>query len=234
MITLALTHFNRFTLIREAIAQVKDDNRISEIVISDDASTDGSYEKLQEVFKLCLKVKLYQNTKRLDCYANKHAAVSRATNKWVVLFDSDNVMPPAYLDTLFRINRKGTGWQKNEAYLPVQAQPHFDYTAFSGCVIDRTNVRRYLDRKHFMTALNTANYFFHRDEYLRVWDGSVDPHTADSIYQNYRWLEGGNTLVFVSNLVYFHRVHADSHYKQNVHKTGNFAKHVELELRKLS
>jgi glycosyltransferase involved in cell wall biosynthesis len=229
MITLALTNYNRFEFLLEAIANVKDHPQVSEIVISDDASTDGSYEKLVKYFKDEHKVKLFRNERNLDCYANKAKAVERVTGSWTILFDSDNVMPLAYLDKLLGIPT----WSRRSAYLPVFATPHFDYRAFAGLVVTRGNVAQHLDRKNFTTALNTANYFFHRDEYLRVWDGSINPHTADSIYQNYRWLAGGNSLVFVEGLSYFHRVHPQSHYKINHKKTGSFARDVEIKLRQL-
>lgn len=229
MITLALTNFNRFDFVLEAIKDVKDRWDISEIVISDDASTDGSFERLVAFFKGNAKVKLFRNERNLDCYANKAKAVELATRDWVVLFDSDNVIPSAYLDIL----QAHMPWRRDFAYLPTFAQPHFDYRSFEGLVVNQRNVAAHLKRKHFTTALNTANYFFCRNEYLRVWDKTVNPHTADSIYQNYRWLAGGNSLVFVRGLTYFHRVHSDSHYKQNNRKTGNFAKEVEHKLSQL-
>ena len=63
------------------------------------------------------------------------------------------------------------------------------------------------------------NYFVNRDEYLRVWDGSIDPVTSDSLYQNYNWLNGGNSIYVVPNLTYEHRVHSGSHYQNNVRRT---------------
>lgn len=229
MITLALTHYNRFDFLLEAIKEVKDHSVISEIVISDDASTDGSYARLMSHFKGFDKVKLFKNGRNLDCYANKAKAVSLATNEWVILFDSDNVMPLSYLNSLLKIQK----WDRRCAYLPTFAQPHFDYRAFAGLVVSRKDVARHLKRKNFTTALNTANYFFHRDEYLRVWDVTTNPHTADSIYMNYLWLAAGNSLAFVDGLTYFHRVHLGSHYKQNHKKTGAFAREVEEKLARL-
>lgn len=229
MITLALTHFNRCNLLRECLAHAIKDRRIEEIVISDDASTDGSFERLKEFYKMDLQVWLHRNERNLDCYRNKAQVLRKCRGNWTILFDSDNILPINYIDLL--CNHRP--WNRSVAYLPVSAQPHFDYTAFAGQMITKANVASFMDKKNFTTALNTANYFFWRPEYLRVWDGDVDPHTADSIYQNYRWLSAGNSLFFVPGLQYFHRVHPDSHYKKNVHKTGDFAKKVEQMLRNL-
>jgi glycosyltransferase involved in cell wall biosynthesis len=228
-VSLALTHFNRFDFLLEAVAQVQSDPRIREIVISDDASTDGSYEKLLSHFARNPNVLLSRNAQNLDCYRNKKEAVERAPSDWVILFDSDNVMGPDYLDALFH----EMPWDPSTAYLPTYAAPLFDYRHLGGLTVDKHNVARCLDRPSFLTALNTANYFFNRNEYSRVWDGRVDPHTADSLWQNYNWLKDGNRLYFVPGLHYKHRVHAGSHYKTECHKTGNFAKQIERKLREM-
>lgn len=226
-ITLALTHFNRLELITEAFAQVLNDERISEIVISDDASTDGSFAKLIHRFAKKPKVRLFTNAKTQDCYQNKRTAVMRSSSDWIILFDSDNVIGSDYLDCLYEIPE----WDRNTIYCPTFAEPHFDYRAFNKRIITRQNVAAHMDQQHFQCALNTANYFFYRDCYLNVWDGNVNPHTSDTIYQALNWLRSGRSLTFVPNLKYYHRVHPNSHYKQNCHKTGDFAHTVEKALR---
>lgn len=233
-ISLALTHYNRFDLLLECIAHVKDDPRIDEIVISDDCSTDGSYERLGEHFSTNHKIKLWRNERNLDCYANKRAAVGRCSNEWVILFDSDNVIGLDYLNRIYFFP-----WEPQVVYCPDYAQPHFDYTPWSGKRISRHDVAEWMQKptpkgaSSFCTALNTANYFVNRAAYLEVWDGSIDPHTSDSIFQIYNWLRSGRHVSIVPNLRYFHRVHDGSHYKQNVHKTGQFAQDVEQKLREL-
>lgn len=227
---ITLTHFNRFDLLVQSIAQVVEDERVKEVCIVDDCSTDTSYGDLLTFYQYHPKVHIFQNDKNLDCYRNKREAVYRSGMDWVVLLDSDNVIGTDYLDRLFSIER----WDPRVAYLPDYAKPHFDYREFRGLRVDRSNVAKLMKKKHFATALNTANYFFFRSEYLRVWDGTIDPVTADSITQNYHWLKGGNSLQFVEGLEYFHRVHEGSHYQNNVQRTGNFAQMVEDMLKMMS
>src|SRR3990167_2227491 len=264
-ITLALTHYNRLPLLLECFAQVLDDPRIQEIVISDDASTDGSYEKLMEMFPFNVpgKVRVLRNLRNEDCYRNKKVAVLRSSLDWVVLFDSDNVLTPSYLDRLYEIPE----WDPSIVYCPDFAEPHFNYSTFAGQVIDHTNIARlmvshlppskkgsvqgtlhppFLKRKdrlkygtkgdklpRITTSLNTCNFFVHRASYLAVWDGSVDPHTADSMFQMLNWLKSGRKIFIVPNLRYYHRIHDLSHYKLNWRKTGSLAREIEEELKKM-
>jgi len=229
-ISLVIPTYNRFKLLLECVRNVLTDRRIAEICISDDHSLDVSFSKLMEwAGKHFPKVSLYRSPVNQDCYFNKHRAVQLAKHDWVILFDDDNIIPTSYLDTLFGL----PSWDENTVYCPEFAQPYFDYTDFSGCLITRGNVASYMLRPHFATALNTANYFFHKNTWLGVWDGSVNPHTADSIYQAYRLLNAGKQLYITPGLRYFHRVHDGSHYKNNVHKTGKFAAEVEAKLKAL-
>jgi len=254
-ISIAITHWNRFPYLRECIAPVLNDPRVAEIVISDDASTDGSWDEIQEYYGLHPKVKMFRNEQNLDCYRNKAKAMEHTTNGWTILFDSDNVLGVDYLDALYALPE----WNLDTVYCPDFAEPHFNYTKFGGIMIDRTNVSLFMGKEttrmvrsarnpnnfrhrgmrqthlpdeygSFRTALNTCNFFVHRDQYLSVWDGSVNPHTADSIYQNFNWLKSGKRLTIVKGLRYFHRVHADSHYKLNRQLTGTFHQQVEAML----
>ena len=50
-ITICVPTWNRFELTTKCFSRILNDSRISEIVINDDNSTDGSFEKLQEFYK---------------------------------------------------------------------------------------------------------------------------------------------------------------------------------------
>ena len=228
-ISIAIPSYNRYEMTVESFAKVLDVEEVTEVVIIDDCSTDGSYEKLVEHFKNEPKVKIYRNETNLDCYRNKREAIEKCTGDWVILLDSDNVIDFGYLYSLFQI----LDWRKDTAYMPSFAAPTFSYQQFEGLLVTKGNVAKWMDEPMFTTMLNCMNYFVNRNEYLRVWDGSVNPHTADSIFQNYNWLNGDNKIHIVSGLKYQHRIHGQSHYILNNHKTGDFYNEVEQKIRQL-
>jgi glycosyltransferase involved in cell wall biosynthesis len=201
-------------LLFESFAQVIDDDRISEIVIVDDHSDMEVFNRVFEYTRTIPKVKLYRNEKNLDCYRNKREAVSKSSNEWVIIFDSDNIMTKAYVDAIHKQE-----WWEDEILQPSAARPHFVFTSYSGLDVDKHNVSIHMDESPFSTMLNAMNYFVNRDEFLRVWDGSIDPVTSDSLYQNYNWLKAGNSIYVVPGLEYEHRVHNGSHYQNNVRRT---------------
>jgi glycosyltransferase involved in cell wall biosynthesis len=215
MVSACFTNFNRTDLLFDAIAPFLSDERITEIIISDDHSTEEVYQSLLWKYNGIEKVKIFRNYENLDCYRNKRQSVKQATNEWVFVLDSDNKFSKEFIDTIFSQQK----WNHSWAYAPEFARPHFNFTALRGEAISRNNINSLIDKGSCTTMLNAMNYFVNREEFLRVWDGSVDPVTSDSLYQNYNWLKAGNTVYVVPNLQYDHNVHSGSHYQNNVRRT---------------
>lgn len=213
--TVAFTNYNRTDLLFEAVAPFLTDNRVTEIVISDDCSREDVYVEIIAKYNDIAKVEIFRNDSTKDCYYNKRQAVKRATCEWVLLLDSDNVFPADFVDVLY----SQKPWNQSWAYAPEFARPHFNFADLRGVAISRNNVASCLPVGSCETMLNAMNYFVNRDEYLRVWDKSVDPVTSDSLFQNYNWLKAGNTIYVTPGLQYDHRVHDGSHYKENVRRT---------------
>jgi glycosyltransferase involved in cell wall biosynthesis len=199
----------------ESFRNVYDDDRISEIIISDDHSDSSTYYALEKHIDVLPKVKMFRNERNIDCYRNKKSAIELATNEWCILLDSDNIIGTDYLDKLFSISY----WNTNIIYTPDFAMPQFSFKEFSGMLISKENVHYIVDTSMGETMLNAANYFVNRNEYLKVWDGSIDPVTSDSIYMILKWLEVDNMIQVVDGLQYQHRVHNGSHYQNEKHRT---------------
>lgn len=216
-LSLCLTTFNRTQMLYEAIEQVKDDPRLSEIVIVDDHSDEEYFTAIKWQFQDNPKIKLFRNERNLDCYFNKKEAIEKSTSEWVIIFDSDNLMTKEYLDRIENLMIAGVN--PKTLYQPEFAKPHFDFRAFAGQNITKSNVSEQMPKPSFETMLNAMNYLVNRAEYLRIWDGETNPVTSDSIYQNYNWLKAGNSIYVTPGLEYEHKVHSGSHYQQNVRRT---------------
>lgn len=228
MVTLALTSWNRDSLTFESFRQVLNDERISEIVISDDHSDERIYQNLVFMCNGIEKVKIFRNETNLGCYHNKRKAVELSNNPFVILFDSDNILTTKYLDAIPNTLSSRT------IYQPEFARPHFDFTKYSNHSFDRTIAKNYSTQETFCTMLNAMNFLVNREEFLKVFDTTKsEPWTADSIYFNYLWLKAGNSIYVTPGMQYDHLVHNGSHYKNNVHKTGNFYNEVKQMIKEL-
>lgn len=211
MVSLALTHYNRFEMVTKAISQVIEDPRISDIIIMDDCSTDGSYEKLREFYKGILKVRVLRNARNLGMSRNKAEAISHARNEWVIIFDSDNTIDPNYLTALDRIEK----FDELVIYCPSFARPQFDYRKWSGQFIRPEEVRKMGSGSMLECHLNTCNYVVNRDKYTKVYEHNPDIKETDTLYFAYLWMRMGGSFYIVPDMEYNHLVHDESGWLKN-------------------
>lgn len=208
-ITFAITTYNRVDFTLKCFEKILHDDRVGEILISDDCSEMGEYLNLVEAVAEMPKVKLIRAANNQGCYLNKHTAISLSKHDYVVIADSDNVFDTDYIDALYRYP-----WMPSVILCPDWAMPTFSYVNFAGQVISKENVAQYAKEKMFDCLINTCNYFVNRDEFCRIFDKETKHYADDTAYINYRWLQAGNKLYVVPFMRYGHTVHPGSHYQQ--------------------
>lgn len=233
-ISIAIPTWDRVDLLINSFRQVLDDERVSDIHISEDASDLKVYNQIKSIVEVLNKthgnkITLTRNLSNVGCYVNKRNAIFGIKNDWGLILDSDNSIDKSFIDKLYEEKY----WLYYRIYAPDYAKPNFNYKEFGGCVITKENVHEYIDRPMFLTALNTFNFFIQKEMYLRTFDATVEPVTADSIYFNYCWLAKGGSINFIKDLEYDHLVHAQSHYRTFNHLTGNFYNETVNKLRQL-
>lgn len=200
-VSVCIPTYNRNNLLFESFTQILNDDRVDDIVIVDDCSNPEILAEIQQKIKFLKKVTLYRQPVNVGVYENKAAAVSKAKNEYCIIFDSDNVLTTDYLDKIYSVE-----WKSKTILSPDFAKPVFDYRAFSGLTINKTNVAQYAYQKGFDCLANTHNFFVHRDSYLSVWQQRDRILGADSIYFLYLWLMAGNDFHVLKGLEYDHRV----------------------------
>jgi glycosyltransferase involved in cell wall biosynthesis len=228
-LSICIPTWNRVDMTLNAFAKVYDDKRVKSIIIVDDASDLHIYHELKEKTKDMKKVRLFRNLTNRDCYANKYVAVSLSLTDYCIILDSDNQIDTTYLDKIFEQE-----WLENVILAPDWAMPMFNYTEYSNLVVSKENLSEHIDKPMFETCLNCMNYFVNKHAYCQVWDAEVDPVTSDSLFQNYNWLMSGRFIHIVDGLRYNHLVHDQSHYINNVQRTGDFREKLIEKIRKLN
>lgn len=211
-LSLAITTYNRYEFTIESFSQVIDDARINDIIILDDCSTDGSFEKLVKHFKGIDKVRVMKQLKNRGMSLNKRDAISYARNEWVAIIDSDNVIAPDFFNK-FPI---ASGPLPDIIYCPSFAKPKFDYTKFNNRLFDYSNIGELINDDMGYCLLNTCNYIVHRDTYLKIYEPNQLMKGTDTIWFNYLWLKAGYWFYVVSDMQYFHRVHNGSGFLKDI------------------
>lgn len=205
-ISLAITTYNRYSLTIKSCAQVLEDPRIDDIVILDDKSTDGSFEKLVKYFEPYPHVRVIQQAENRGMQQNKADAIAFAKNEWVIILDSDNVITPDYIDAIPSLDVL----IRTFIYCPEFARPDFDYRKFSHGTFSLQRNKHWLKDKQFIMCLNTCNYLVNRDRYLKVYEPNSEMKATDTIWFNYLWLKSGGSFYVVPGMQYDHLVHQGS------------------------
>src|ERR1700735_912087 len=151
-ISLCITTYNRFEWTIRSFHDVLYDDRISEIVISDDASDLSVYAQLENAVGGMDKVRLLRNPKNYGCYLTKRRVVEASDEGYCILLDSDNVISTSYLDKIFEQQ-----WDVYTILAPDMGEPALNYKALSGKVLTRENISDLLDVGNTAMLLNTCN-----------------------------------------------------------------------------
>lgn len=222
-LSLCVTTYNRYEMTIESIEKVQGDPRITDIVILDDCSPDGSAERLSRYYQHNSKVSVGRQRKNVGMSLNKRDAIESARSKWCIIFDSDNIIGTDYLDAFEKYITDNRGVpnieavEKNYIFCPDFAKPDFDYRAFSqgpptyGLYNAKDAARCMVDSR-FNCLMNTCNYIVNREFYLQTYVYDSTHKASDTIWHNYNHLKAGGVFSVVPDMQYFHRVHKDSGY----------------------
>ncbi len=103
-ISVAMTSFNSVSYIREQVVSVLEQSTApTEIVISDDGSTDGTISVLKECAQADDRIVLTRNSRKVGNTINQNFenAVRRCSGEWVAFCDHDDIWLPEKLGVLY-------------------------------------------------------------------------------------------------------------------------------------
>ena len=235
MITICITTFNRVDSTIKSFKSILDHDLVSEIIILDDASEERNYDELKAAINELnnSKIYLYRNKKNKGAFLNKIECVKKASNDWVALIDSDNIIDRSYIDNL-PDDRKEFCF-----YLPMIASCAnncLDFSAHSGKTFDKNDFKALINSPHSIDQCltNTGNYFFNKNTYLSAIekeDNLQNPHGVCSTYPLFLAFKNLKNfeIYIVPNLIYSHGLTRDSWYNATETQSQIFLKTLKEE-----
>lgn len=206
MISVAIPyHGDRAKWTLQTVVNASAVSKIKEIVITIDPS-DTDPKKIIQSLRSYKKVKVFKNDKRLFVFRNKVNAVSKCTQEWVALIDSDNIPGPGYFGAFSKQTLN-----KNVIYQPSIGHTMIHYEEYIGKDINLRWAAENIDEVKVNMLLNTMNYMFHRKTWLKALENALkddyDPLTADSAFINYNCFKAGMVMRVIDGMEYAHTVH---------------------------
>ncbi|MBE3037007.1 MAG: glycosyltransferase [Candidatus Atribacteria bacterium] len=206
MISVAIPyHGDRSKWTLQTVVNASAISKVKEIIITIDPSNTDP-KKLIQSLRSYRKVKVYRNDKRLFVFRNKVNAVSKCTQEWVALIDSDNIAGGGYFGAFSKQPKN-----KSILYQPSIGHTMIHYEEYIGEDINLKWAAKNIDEVKVNMMLNTMNYMFHRETWLNALKGAIkdeyDPLTADSAFINYTCLKAGMIMRIIPGMEYVHTVH---------------------------
>jgi glycosyltransferase involved in cell wall biosynthesis len=224
-ITLAIPTYNSSQYIQEAIQNALLDDFVSEILISDDCSNDSQYFSLKQIIEKNKnnKIKLIRTDVNIGGFENKYHIVNNSINEWIYLLDSDNHMS----DNMLKLIQSIKNLNPNICYCPEKLMLHYDgqlphqevvynfgfeYIGLNEIQILLKNNTKWID-----WFLNTGNYFFNKNTYLKYLKGYFtddikNTFAGDVIAASYYWFKNGGKFKILKGFEYYHRLRKDSYW----------------------
>jgi len=230
--SLAITTFNRASLLIPKIKKWECYELIDEILISDDCSDDCEILKNHPFTE---KVKIFCNPKNLGSYKNKINILQKVKNNWSILFDSDNDFDENYLNSI--IEESNINELKEDVlYCPIESRPHFNYNCLKNIIVDKNYWNSYHDSSFcgFAGFVNTCNFCISKKAIDVLTSNlnidNTNPIAVDSKYIVYILLKNNFIIKPLENMWYTHPISADSFYIKNQYESANFDKSFDWRL----
>ena len=237
-ISVCIPFYNTSKYLHECLKYILNDDFVSEIIISDDCSSDDEWKKLNQIVNTfnTSKIKVFRNEKNLGGFRNKYISIFNATSEWVYLLDSDNYFDETTISDIKNIKSP----DPNICYCPQFSVffnneeiiiRNFDFLYEK---IGISEIKECLSYRNsdtlFSMFLNDGNYIINRKKYLEriklVFESSEDPSSADAICFQYYWIINGGYSKIIP-VKYWHRLRLDSYWWTEGSKSMSSSKKYE-------
>jgi len=110
LISVCLPTYNGFESLSHAVLSVLSQSHSElELLISDDASTDGTFELVQALARTDNRIKCWRNDVRLGLFGNYNLCLERASGEFIKPFAQDDILMTEALDEMAAVLTKESG-----------------------------------------------------------------------------------------------------------------------------
>lgn len=223
-ISLAIPFYNTSKFFLDCIKYSLNNEFISEIVVNDDCSTENEWNELNKIVtsQNTSKIKVFKNEINLGSFRNKYQTVSRCSNSWVYLLDSDNhpfensysLIEGVFADDPMIVYSPQHLYCKNDEVEDYEIISDYNFK-YDSIGVEETKDMIFKQTKWFDWFFNSGNYIVNRNTYLAALE---DPYKnkdailldADTAVSFYFLLKYGVKFKIIKNLAHHHRLRKDS------------------------
>ena len=209
-----IAHYNNWNYFQECYQSILNQTyQDFEIIIVDDYSTDGSYEKLLELSKQDDKIKLFQNSENRKVGFTKRKCIDEASGDICGFLDPDDIFSPTSIEEVvncYKNNLKIISTYSKIKLINQNSEVIGDFK--------NTSIIKNGNQLFFNINFEVAHFFTFKKESYLLTDG-INPSLIISEDQDlYMKLYEKGGFYFIDKVQYFYRIH-DKGISQNKRKT---------------
>lgn len=184
-----------------------------EIIIIDDHSTDGSYEKLEELAKQNNKIRLFRNSENKKVGYTKRRCVEEAQGEVCGFLDPDDFITPIAIERVIKT------YQLNKDCVATYSKLNFvDKNEKFIKVFPNTKAVKKFNKFFFNINFEIAHFFTFKKYYYNQTEGINSKLIISEDQDLYLKLYEHGEIVFINESLYNYRIH-EKGISQNKQKT---------------
>ena len=242
MISIVIPSHNNLRHLKNAYASIKKHAPEAEIILYDDASTDGTWEWLEEIKGSDNNLIILKSDVRVGHTVLYDKGIQAATNNIVGIMHADMIMGPNYVKRMLKQLRPMTVVCGTRIEPPLHPEGAEKIVRNFGMDFDDLNIPAFEEfalmvQKEY-TGLTTQGMFapwiLYKEDFLSIgghdWGFAPFPYEDSDIFQ--RWLLNGYNLVQVRDAFVYHLTCRGHRWTGEIGKNDDYFYQSELNARK--
>lgn len=149
LVSVLIPTYNRKKLVERAInSALSQTYKNIEIIVSDNCSTDGTFEHLKEIYKNENKIKIFKNTSNIGPVNNWLNCITKSEGMYSKLLFSDDMISPNYIEETVKIlkKHKDVGFVYSPVIIETDLKKRLFYKTFNSSrkVVSKKIANRFL------------------------------------------------------------------------------------------
>ena len=219
--SLLIAHYNNYDYFKDCYQSILNQTyQDFEVIIVDDCSTDGSFEKLQNLIQEDARFKLYRNTSNKGVGFTKKRCADLATGDICGFLDPDDALKPNAIEKSVKV------YSSPDIVATYSKIILCDEKLKCQSIFSKTSRVQNNDQFFFNINNEISHFFsFRKDAYYKTSGINSELKSAVDFDLYLKLYEIGN-FVFVNTPLYYYRQHQagvsqDKMIKKSVHKNWN-------------
>lgn len=241
-ISIIVPSHNNLRHLKNAYESIRKHAPEAEVILYDDASTDGTWEWMKEMWEGCDKLKILKSEERVGHTVLYDKGIKHATHNIVGIMHADMIMGPNYVENVLKHLKPMTvvcGTRiEPPLHPPGQEKVIRDFgldfdslniEAFESCCIELQS-----EFKDQVTPGMFAPWILYKEDFLAIgghdWGFAPFPYEDSDIFQ--RWLLNGYTLIQSRDAFVYHLTCRGHRWTGEIGKNDDYFAQAEAKARR--